>query len=224
MVPDTVSIDILKRMSRRSIGLHITEDGLVEVRAPHLMPQFLINRFVASKRDWIEKTKKRMLTLPKVTRQKYTEGSPFRIAGKMYTIHITDGNAIVIAGSRIFFPKKFTKHPKVHMEDFLRKFAKKFLSERMALYAKQMGVTYRKISIRDTSSRWGSCSSLGTISFAYRLVLADIPIIDYVVIHELSHITHHNHKPVFWARVGEFYPDYKAARAWLTKNGHTLRI
>ena len=55
-------------------------------------------------------------------------------------------------------------------------------------------------------------------------MLADAPIIDYVVIHELSHITHHNHKQVFWNRVGEYYPDYKAARTWLRKNGHTLHI
>jgi len=220
----SISVDVLTRQSRSSLRLHITDDGLVEVRAPHFMPEFFINRFVQSKREWIIRAKKRVLALPKSTKQAYAEGSLFCIAGVRYTLHHTDGNSIVIAGSRIFFPKKFVKHPKQHMEGFLRKFAKKYLSERALKYASAMGVRYKRISIRDTRSRWGSCSSWGTISFAYRLMLADAPIIDYVVIHELSHITHHNHKQVFWNRVGEYYPDYKAARTWLRKNGHTLHI
>lgn len=224
MTNNPVSIDILKRLPRRSIGMRITPDGLVEVRAPYLMPMYLINRFVESHQDWIIRAKIRHQALPKVTKQTYSEGSLFRIAGADYSLHITEGNAIVIAGSRIFFPNKFIKHPKIYMEDFLRKFAKKYLTERIAFYAKQMGVSYKRVSIRNTSSRWGSCSSTGTISFAYRLVLAEATIIDYVVIHELTHVTHHNHKPVFWKRVAEYYPDYKAARTWLRKNGHTLRI
>ena len=224
MADGMVTIDILKRMPRRSIGMRITDDGKVEVRAPMLMPMFVIRRFVASHADWIAKTKRRMSVMPKAAKVVYREGSVFTIAGKPYGIHLTDGNAIVIAGSRIFFPKKFGKHPKPHMEQFLRKFAKNHLSERTAHFAREMGVTFKRVSIRDTSSRWGSCSSTGTISYAYRLILADPSIIDYVVIHELSHVTHNHHQAAFWKRVEEFYPDHKTARKWLTKNGHTLRI
>lgn len=219
-----MQIDILKRMRRRSIGLQITQDGLVEVRAPHYIPQFIINRFVESKKDWIIQMKKKIASIPKVQKQIYSEGSSMHIAGKQYLIHHTDGNAIVIAGSRIFFPKKFYKKSKFHMEVWCRKYAKKFLTERLTKYAKIMGVTYKKITIRDTTSRWGSCSSTGTISFSYRLILAVLPIIDYVVIHELAHITHKHHQKNFWERVSQFYPEYKTARTWLTKNGHTLRV
>jgi predicted metal-dependent hydrolase len=224
MINDSVAIDILKRMSRRSISLHITDEGLLEVRAPHFVPRFMIDRFVESRKDWIIRTKKRMAVLPKSVKQSYKEGSVIRIAGEAYAFHITEGNSIVMVGKRIFLPKKFARYPKKHMELFLRTFAKKYLTERSALYAKAMGVAYRRISIRDTSSRWGSCSSTGTISYSYRLVLAEQSIIDYVVIHELSHVTHHHHQQAFWNRVGEFYPEYKAARAWLRKHGHTLHV
>ena len=110
------------------------------------------------------------------------------------------------------------------MEQFLRSFAKKYLTERMELFSKLMEVSYRHISIRDTKSRWGSCSSSGTISFAYRLILAPPDVIDYVVIHGLSHVTHHHHRKDFWERVEQFCPSYKLLRAWLQKIGHTLKI
>ena len=218
------TIDILKRMSRRSIGLHITEDGLLEVRAPYFAPLFVIRRFVESQRDWITYTRKKVLSTPKTIKPKYVEGAVFHLGGSPYTLHLTDGNSVVRAGTRIFFPKKFTKHPKPHMESFLRSYAKKYLAERMEHFARIMDVSYRHISIRDTRSRWGSCSSTGTISFAYRLLLAPKDVIDYVVIHELSHITHHHHRADFWERVGSFCPEYKAYRMWLQRNGHTLRV
>ena len=221
---DPITIDILSRVSRRSIGLRITEDGRLEVRAPKFAPMFVIRRFVESQRDWIARTKQNILNTPKTIKPEYREGSVVTIAGQPYAVHLTDGNAVVRAGTRIFFPKKFMNHPKPHMERLLRAFAKKYLSERMEHYAKKMSVSYRHISIRDTKSRWGSCSSSGTISFAYRLVLAPPEVIDYVVIHELSHITHHNHRADFWERVAMFCPDFKTHRSWLRRSGHTLRI
>ncbi len=219
-----ISIDILKRVSRSSIGLHITHDGKVEVRAPRFVPLFLINRFVQSKRDWIIRAKKAIASQPRLPKMVYTEGKVLRIASNVYTIHLTEGNAIVLVGTRIFFPRKFLPRAKIHMEAWCRIFAKKFLTQRMDKYAAQMGVVYKKISIRDTSTRWGSCSDRGTISFSYRLILADLPIIDYVVIHELAHLTYPNHKQVFWNRVEQFYPEYKHARLWLRTQGHTLKI
>lgn len=221
---DPISIDILKRASRRSISLHITQEGLLEVRAPHLVPRYFINQFVASKRDWIIKTKLAMTKQKPTPKIRYHEGSVFRFAGIAFTLHITEGNTMVTLGSRLFFPKKFIPHAKSHMETWCRTFAKKHLTSRLDFYAHQMHASYKKITIRDTSSRWGSCSSTGTISFAYRLILADPSIIDYVVIHELAHTIHHNHGKSFWDLVGTYYPEYKKARAWLKESGSTLRL
>ena len=221
---DVISIDILKRASRRSISLHITKDGLLEVRAPYLVPKYIINQFVSSKRDWIIKAKHAVRNQKPTSKVQYHEGAVFQLAGTPYALHITDGNAIVRLGSRLFFPKKFLAHPKPHMETWVRAFAKKHLTERLTFYAQQMHTSYQKITIRDTSSRWGSCSSTGTISFSYRLILAPTSIIDYVVIHELAHTVHHNHGKAFWNLVGTYYKEYKKARAWLKASGHTLRI
>lgn len=217
-------IDIIRRLPRRSITLHIHTDGVLEVRAPKYVPEFVIRRFVDSKKDWIEKTKKKLSALPKSKKMKYQEGEVFRLGGVEYILHVTDGNAIVLTSTKLFFPKKFLVKPKYHMEVFCRKFAKQFLKKRLDMYAEKMKVSYNRISIRDTTSRWGSCSSTGTISFSYRLILAELSIIDYVLIHELAHITHHHHKLAFWAHVAQFYPEYITARTWLRREGHTLKI
>lgn len=219
-----MQIDIIKRLPRKSISLHILESGALEVRAPRYIPEFIIRRFVATKQDWIEKTRLKLSKLPKSKKSTYREGDIFRLGGREYVLHVTDGNAIVLTQKRLFFPRKFLSRPKYHMEIFCRKFAKQFLVKRLDFYAEKMEVSYKRISIRDTTSRWGSCSSSGTISFSYRLILADLPIIDYVVVHELAHISHHHHKPVFWAHVGRFFPDYLSARTWLRREGHTLKI
>lgn len=221
---ETIKIDILKRGRRRSIGLHITDEGKLEVLAPYLIPKFIINQFVESKRDWILKTKHTVQKRVHTTKVTYHEGSVFQLAGVSYALHITEGNTIVILGSKLFFPKKFLLRPRHFMELWCRSFAKKYLISRLNYFANKMNVSYKKISIRDTSSRWGSCSSTGTISFSYRLILAEPHIIDYVVIHELAHTIHHNHKKPFWNLVSTYYPNYKSARTWLRTVGHTLRL
>ncbi len=212
------------RLPRRTLSLHIHENGELEVRAPRYVPERIIRRFVDSKQEWIEKTRQKLATAPKSKKPTYQEGEAFRLGGREYSLHITDGNAIVLTPTKLFFPKKFLVRPTYHMEAFCRTFAKQFLTHRLDFYAKKMNVSYKRISIRDTTSRWGSCSNTGTISFSYRLIVAELPIIDYVVIHELAHLTYHHHKPSFWAHVATHYPDYIAARTWLRREGHTLKI
>jgi len=90
-------------------------------------------------------------------------------------------------------------------------------------WAGRMGLSYRALSIRDQKTRWGSCSSRGTLSFNWRLVMAPPAIMEYVVIHELAHLKQPNHSKAFWQLTGQYYPDHKKARAWLRSNAALLR-
>lgn len=90
-------------------------------------------------------------------------------------------------------------------------------------WAARMGVSYRALSIRDQKTRWGSCSSRGTLSFNWRLVMAPPAILEYVVIHELAHLKQPNHSKAFWQLTGQYFPDHKRARAWLRSNASLLR-
>lgn len=107
-------------------------------------------------------------------------------------------------------------------EEEIRKLAEKALEvipKRVAHYAKQMGVTYGRITIRNQKTRWGSCSSKGNLNFNCMLMLLPPEIQDYVVVHELCHRKEMNHSPRFWAEVEKVLPDYQTRRKWLKENG-----
>ena len=100
--------------------------------------------------------------------------------------------------------------------------AKAHLPKRVAYFAARIGVTYGRITIRNQTSRWGSCSGKGNLNFNCLLMLAPASVQDYVVVHELCHRKEMNHSARFWAEVAKILPDYKVRRAWLKENGGAL--
>ena len=108
------------------------------------------------------------------------------------------------------------------LEKRYRNLARECITRRASYYAAQLGVTYSSIRIAEQKTRWGSCSSRGTLSFHWRLVLAPPAVMDYVVVHEVCHLIHMDHSPDFWAEVESLMPDYKVYKTWLKKNGLVL--
>ena len=100
--------------------------------------------------------------------------------------------------------------------------ARDYFPKRVAYYQPLTGGSYSRISIRDQKTRWGSCSAKGTLSFNWRLMLAPLTVLDYVVVHELCHLTYMNHSQAFWQAVEAVYPDYRSARQWLKDHGGEL--
>ncbi len=100
--------------------------------------------------------------------------------------------------------------------------AHRVIPERVAYYAKQIGVDYGRITIRHQKTRWGSCSAKGNLNFNCLLMLSPTEVLDYVIVHELCHRKEMNHSKRFWAEVEKAYPAYKEARLWLKKNGQRL--
>jgi predicted metal-dependent hydrolase len=103
-----------------------------------------------------------------------------------------------------------------------RRRARNAVGETASRVSPRIGVAFRRITIRDTRSRWGSCSTTGTLSFSWRLALAPREILDYVVVHELCHLRHHDHSQRFWALVGDVWPQYREHKAWLDNHGWEL--
>lgn len=100
--------------------------------------------------------------------------------------------------------------------------AMRIIPPKVAVYAKKIGVTYGRVTIRNQKTRWGSCSSKGNLNFNCYLMRAPEEILDYVIVHELCHRLEMNHSPAFWAHVEAALPDYKERRAWLRKHGQEL--
>ena len=99
-----------------------------------------------------------------------------------------------------------------------------YFPQRCAYYAGLLGVTYGKIRIAEQKTRWGSCSTSGTLSFNWKLMLAPPRVLDYVVVHELCHLIEMNHSKRFWSLVESVMPEYKEYRKWLKENGDTLQL
>lgn len=122
----------------------------------------------------------------------------------------------------------YTEAERTALESRYRKAAQEYIPKRVAFYASHfadiIGGGYERIQIRSQKTRWGSCSSRGTLSFNWRLMLAPPTVLDYVVVHELCHLRHMNHSPQFWQCVEQILPDYKLRRGWLRDHGNELTL
>jgi hypothetical protein len=125
-----------------------------------------------------------------------------------------DSGALLVSGRPEHAPRRLT--------DFFKREARALLSARAVEYAARLGVRPGRVTVRDTKSRWGSCSQSGSLSFSWRLILAPEFVRDYVVAHEVAHLKEMNHSPRFWAQVKILSPDMVRARQWLRENGRTL--
>lgn len=117
-------------------------------------------------------------------------------------------------------PKDYERDPE--KKKVYRCEAGNILAARAAYYAEQMGVDYGRITVKETKTRWGSCSTKGNLNFHWKLVLMPPEILDYVVVHELAHRKEMNHSERFWRIVGSVLPDYKERRKWLRENGRKV--
>ncbi len=114
------------------------------------------------------------------------------------------------------------EHLARRLKDWLRRAARREITARVAAKAERLGRTPGRITIRDTRSRWGSCSADGNLSFSWRLVMMPEGVLDYVVAHEVAHLAYRGHGPRFWGTVGRLTNDPGGARAWIRRHGESL--
>jgi predicted metal-dependent hydrolase len=128
--------------------------------------------------------------------------------------HVVEAMELHVPGS--------DEHWKRRLTDWLKTEAEKDLKTASAAYAAKMAASFRRVTVRDQQSRWGSCSSDGSLSYSWRLILAPPHVLDYVAAHEVAHLREMNHGPRFWRLVLTHCPHTRAAKQWLKQHGHTL--
>jgi predicted metal-dependent hydrolase len=219
-------IDQIIRSRRKTIALIIQPDGRLVVRAPLRVSNEAIRQLVEKKADWI-KTKQAQIksSPPPPAPKKYTTGEEFWYLGQLYPLEIVKAPrpALTLNGKFTLAQASLPNAPEV-FEGWYKRQAALVLAERVQWYAAQHGFRYSKVRITSARTRWGSCSPLGTLSFTWRLVMAPLPVIDYVVVHELVHLQIKNHSKQFWAKVGMLMPDYPQRRKWLKTNQSSLTL
>lgn len=207
----------LIRSRRKTAAIHITKDAEVEVRAPLRMPKATIDEFVASKEEWITAhlSRREQLNDEKAAFC-LNYGDTVTLCGKTYPIRAKDGKRAGFDGECFFVPPGLTPDDvKRAAVQIYKAAAKRIIGDKTGEFSELMNVKPAAVKITSAKTRWGSCSGKDSLSFSWRLVMADESVIDYVVAHELAHIIEHNHSPRFWAVVENVIPDYRQRRAKL---------
>ncbi|MEL0437333.1 M48 family metallopeptidase [Phycobacter sp. K97] len=207
---------ILRRSARaRRISLRVSSlDGRVTLTLPKGLPEREALAFAAEKENWIR---------GHLARQPDAEdvgfGTVLPVAGR--ELRVTQGKrrGIRIVGDEIHVGGD---RPARSLERYLKELARDHLVAASDHYATRLEKPFSRVSLRDTRSRWGSCSSAGALMYSWRLILAPPDVLRYVAAHEVAHLREMNHSPAFWALVHELFGDYEAPRTWLRQNGSQL--
>ncbi len=154
------------------------------------------------------------------------EGLTITVRGLPHTIEQATGRGVPVhirdLPTRALMVRGEARHLPRRIIDFLKREAKADLERASLAYARVMDARFSQLAVRDTTSRWGSCSSNGTLSFSWRLIMAPPRVLDYVAAHEVAHLLEMNHGPDFWGHVYRHCPHADWSRKWLRKHGHTL--
>lgn len=217
------------RKNGRSLGrisVVVKPPQQVIVTAHPLMPEFAVRQFVNSKADWINAQIAKLLewsakhasppgTLP-------IFGQPYRV---VWTNDETKPLGIATTNKTLTWNVWNRTHQtsakfETALRNFLQAKAKQYLSLRTEFWAHEMKLKPKRLTYKEQTSRWGSCSTNQSVSFNWRLVHVPPAVSDYVVIHELAHLKEMNHSTAFWQIVAQFDPGYRIHRGWLKRHGH----
>jgi predicted metal-dependent hydrolase len=214
-----VEIRIRRSQRARRIALRMSgNEDAVELVLPERVPLSLGLDFLASRRNWI--AARHQAVPPQIP---FADGAEIPVLGVPHRIrHLAEetrgsGGAIRLAAGEILVSGA-APHLARRVRDHLILLARREIGAHARHHASAIGCDIAGITLRDTRSRWGSCSVSGNLSFSWRLVLAPEPVLDYVVAHEVAHLVHMNHGDRFWQLVASLSPDYATHRSWLRLN------
>lgn len=218
------------RTDRKKTATVRVEHGKVSVVVPDGLSDIRIQEVVNNKARWVrEKLHIQSKHYP-VRSKEYVAGECFAYLGKNYRLKIQSGTHrdVKLKNGRLVvtLPDQ-TNSPvdvKKALEGWYRRHALLKLTEKVARYAEIIGVAASSVNIKTFKSRWGSCTTAGDVTFNWKIVIAPNRIVDYVVVHELCHMKHHDHSLEFWKSVEKVIPDYLSCKEWLKDNGSGLQV
>ncbi|MBN1664718.1 MAG: M48 family metallopeptidase [Deltaproteobacteria bacterium] len=229
-----IPYDIERGNRKKTVALHVTAD-CVTLKVPKRLSDEAISKFMTRKARWIH------------DRQAVIRHDPLNRIGKHYVTGETFpylGNTcrlLVVREAhleapvcelrqdclRVQVPSDLTGEQggsavKEAMIDWYQGQAVKKITERLPALAQKLGVQPKTVAVKNQKSQWGSCSRSGAIRFNWKIIMAPVAILDYIIVHELCHLIHSNHQPQFWEKVESVIPDCKARKSWLRE--HSILI
>ena len=216
---------LVKRTDRRKTASIKIDEGYVKVTVPKSVSSNRIRELIYKREGWIKAKLNQQISIKAKKTLKYVDGTVVPYLGRDYRLKFLTGDLQSVKMKNrsfvITIPEGQKSKPKVIknlLENWYKKHAKIHLEEKTKKFSETMGVNPKSIMIKNYKSRWGSCSSVGEISFNWRIILTPHRIVDYVVVHELCHLLEHNHSPKYWSHVKRYIPNWKDCRNWLKEN------
>ncbi len=214
------------RKRKRTISLQINDKSELVIAAPYFTPISEINRFVQEKQSWINKTIQRHKEKAiKNEAREYITGEMFYYLGESFPLEVffekNERQGLVFWSNRFYLNTADAAEKGMsYFVSWYKKKAKQHFQQRVDFFSHELNLWAKSVKITSAEKRWGSCSAEDNLSFSYRLIMAPPDIIDYVIVHELTHIKEKNHSAAFWKLIEASMPEYKIHRRWLRDNHH----
>jgi predicted metal-dependent hydrolase len=233
---------LVRRRGRRRLTLTVEPRHGLRVLAPPRLSLREIESFIARERDWLRQRLEEAAAWERAhPLRRFADGETLLLLGERWTLRVREEigrrrprvqrsarfegpGTITLRLPEGLPPAQRREAAATALERWYRRLARELLSARVAHWSAATGLAPGRLSVRDTTSRWGSCSSRGHLSFNWKIVMAPPPVVDYLVVHELCHLRHLDHSPRFWALVARHCPDYERARRWLRRRGRELYL
>lgn len=220
VLPGSPPVDVALRRSARArrFSLQVSRlDGRVTLSLPTHAREAEALKFLHAQEGWLRAAMARM---PETAH--LAIGSALPVEGQMLTLVAGSGRSPRVEGAALILPGDPARAHRRAMS-YLKVLARDRLVAACDLHAGRLGRRFTSLTLRDTRSRWGSCTTDGRLMFSWRLIMAPPPVLDYVAAHEVAHLVQMNHSPAFWAVVAELCPGYRTHRTWLRGSGQTLQ-
>ncbi|MCK7598646.1 M48 family metallopeptidase [Microbulbifer sp. CAU 1566] len=226
---EEVSYRLLRSPRRKRLGLVVTERG-AEVRIPQRCAERHGHQFLRDNIQWVrEQLSRAAQRESQVPDHHFSFGAHFPWLGA--SLELDRAACAADAGIRDGYIQLYSRSRapdegqiQAALQKLYQREALALLSDKSRYFAGLLGLEFASVKVRRTRSKWGHCTIRGELQYNWLVCLAPEPVVDYLVIHEVCHLRHHNHGREFWALVASLCPDYKRLRRWLKENGHRLRL
>lgn len=212
-----LSVAVARSARARRLSLRVGRaDGVVRLTLPRSVSLGEAQRFVADQARWIAR---HVADVPGV--QGIAIGRDVPVLGRMVPVVTGRTRVARYTGESVLVPDDPARVG-ARVQALFKTMARTHLQAASEHYAAKVGRDFGKLTLRDTRSRWGSCTSRGDLMFSWRLVMAPVEVLNYVAAHEVAHLVHMDHSARFWGQVAALMPDYAQHRAWLKHEGAGL--
>ena len=226
-------LKVIKTERKRTASISV-KDSAVLVTVPQTLSIGKVHEIVAKKRRWFQGKLNYYKQTQNLSKTKeYVSGEGFAYLGRNYRLKVLTGklNGVQFKNGKlvVHIPKEYSKSKRENkvkqlLEQWYRERALVKLQEKTRRLARKVGVEPKSVSIKSYKGRWGGCNSKQELFFNWNIIIAPNRIVDYVVVHELVHLIHHDHGKAYWKRLKSVFPDYEECKEWLKVHGRNLKI